>query len=173
MTGGRYEYVDGILHADVEGTPRTFVRPCDWLASCGPQTFLGATDDTEWTPAAREALATIGAFGDNFHPLRGMPDDFLVGWAESDTAVSVCGLARDPTTLTVRFEDVWDALPAERRAFSYSCSVTRDPHEKDSQESISAKFVREDLRGLAPDVRICLDLARWGGFAMRFAQEAE
>ncbi len=169
-------------------------RPCDWAADCGPETFLGGP--RQWTPAAQEALALVlpstrhsslvsphsplvtrhsslltphssllTRHPSPLHPLRGLPDDFLVFAVVEGTSVTICGLACAATTLTVRFEDVWETLPPERRAFLYSCAVTRDPHAKDAPND---GVVRETLADLAPDVRICLDLADNGGFVLTF-----
>ena len=57
------------------------------------------------------------------------------------------------------------------RAYSYLVAVTRDPHAKDSAESQTLGVVRETLQGVAPDARICLDLARSGGFTLTFTPE--
>ena len=151
-------------------------RPCDWAADCGPETFLGGP--RTWTPAAQEALALVLPstrhsslvirHSSLLHPLRGLPDDFLVFAVVEGTSVTICGLACAATTLTVRFEDVWENLPPERRAFLYSCAVTRDPHAKDPPD---CGVVHETLAGLAPDVRICLDLAANGGFVLTFQPE--
>ena len=102
-------------------------------------------------------------------PLRGLPNDFLVFASGLEGSVPiVCGLACAATTLTVRFEDVWRHLSLEHRALSYTCAVTRDPHAKDVPAAQDEGVVRETLSGLAPDVRICLDLADNGGFVLSF-----
>ena len=105
-------------------------------------------------------------------PLRGLPDDFLVFAVGLEGSVpTVCGLCCAPTTLTVRFEDVWQMLPPESRAYSYMCTVIRDPHSKDEPSAQAEGVVRESIPGLAPDVRICLDLAQDGGFVLSFHPE--
>lgn len=101
-----------------------------------------------------------------------MPDDFLVFAIGLDSmSPTVCGLAAAATTLTVRLEDVWFLLPSGRRALSYSCAVTRDPHTKDVPSAQTDGIVRESFTGLAPDARICLDLADNGGFVLAFHPE--
>ena len=101
-----------------------------------------------------------------------MPDDFLVFAVGLEGSVpTVCGLTCAATTLTVRFEDVWQLLPSNRRAHSYSCAVTRDPHAKDEPSAQAAGIVRETISGLAPDARICLDLTDNGGFVLTFQPE--
>ena len=167
-----FSYQDGKLI--VNG--HVYRRPCDWAADCGPETFLGGP--RTWTPAAQEALALVlpstrhssllTRHPSPLHPLRGLPDDFLVFAVVEGTSVTICGLACAATTLTVRFEDVWENLPPERRVFLYSCAVTRDPHAKDPPD---CGVVHETLAGLAPDVRICLDLAANGGFVLTFQPE--
>ena len=157
-------------------------RPCDWAAECGPTEFLGGP--RAWTPAAQSALATISPTRDPqssifnpqssiLNPLRGLPGDFLVFAVGLDSeSPTVCGLTTAATTLTVRFEDVWLLLPPDRRAFSYTCEVTRDPHSKDAQSAKDNGIVRESLPNLAHDARICLDLADNGGFVLSFHPES-
>ena len=157
----RYVWEDGLLRAD----GRAYPRPCDWATACGPEAFLGGP--RAWTPAARDALARAAAA--SITPLRGLPDDFLIFAAGlQDATPAVCGLAVAPTTLTVRFEDVWRLLPPAARAFAYACDAARDPHAGDAPAAQVAGIVRETLPGLAPDVRICLDLAANGGFTLAF-----
>ena len=162
-----FSYQDGNLI--VNG--HVYRRPCDWAAECGPTEFLGGP--RAWTPAAQSALATSSPHSSLFTPLRGLPDDFLlfaVG-LDRDSPI-VCGLTTAATTLTVRFEDVWLLLPPDRRAFSYTCGVTRDPHSKDAPSACADGIVRESIPGLAPDARICLDLADSGGFVLSFHPES-
>ena len=158
-----YSFQSGQLHVD----GRTYPRPCDWVVDCDPCTFLGGA--RTWTPAAQAALALTTS---RVCPLRGLPNDFLVFTVGLEGSVpTVCGLACVATTLTVRFEDVWQLLPPNRRALSYTCAVTRDPHAKDSLFAQAEGVVHESLSGLAPDVRICLDLADGGGFVLSFQPE--
>jgi len=158
----RYSYQDGKLFAD----GRVYLRPCDWAADCGPVAFLGGP--RPWTPAARSALIS-NPQPSSIRPLRGLPDDFLVFAVGLEGPVpTVCGLSCAATTLTVRFEDVWRRLPASLRAFSYTCAVTRDPHSKDAPSALAERVVRESIPDIAPDVRICLDLADNGGFVLTF-----
>ena len=180
----KYTFKEGNLIVNGHG----YRRPCDWTVECGPSQFLGGP--RAWTPSALSALATTiptpspspftfhhspftfhpSPF--TFHPLRGLPDDFLVFAVGLDTdSPSVCGLTTAATTLTVRFEDVWLLLPPDRRAFSYTCEVTRDPHSKDAPSAKDDGMVRESIPHLAPDARICLDLADNGGFVLSFRPE--
>lgn len=161
----RYVWEDGVLHADSGDGRQAYARPCAWAADCGPSVFLGLPDGAQ-TPAGRAAEAVWTPCA--VEPLRGMPDDFLVGWRADGAALVVCGLARGATTLTVRLEDVWLRLPPAHRALSYACAVVRDPHEKDAA---AEGVVRETLHALAPDVRVCLDVAAGGGFVLRFEPE--
>ena len=79
-----------------------------------------------------------------------MPDDFLVFAIGLDSmSPTVCGLAAAATTLTVRLEDVWFLLPSGRRALSYSCAVTRDPHTKDAPSAQTDGIVRETIESFA------------------------
>ena len=169
-----FSYQDGNLI--VNG--HVYRRPCDWAAECGPTEFLGGP--RAWTPAAQSALATTTPHYSLFTinsslltPLRGLPDDFLVFAVGLDTdSPSVCGLTTAATTLTVRFEDVWLLLPPDRRVFSYTCEVTRDPHSKDAPSAKAEGVVHETIPDLAPDARICLDLADSGGFVLSFQPES-
>ena len=129
--------------------------------------FLGGT--RPWTPAAQAALA---ASSQRACPLRGLPGDFLVFAVGLEGPVpTVCGLCCAQTTLTVRFEDVWQMLPAETRVYSYTCAVTRDPTFKDAPPAQVEGMVRESIPSLAPDARICIDLAENGGFVLSFHPE--
>ena len=125
------------------------------------------------TPAARAAFAVFMApeGADAFRVLRGEPDDFLVCARRTGAVWTVAAFCVAPTTLTVRFEDLWMQMPEAMRAYSYQVAVTRDPHAKDSAESQTLGVVRETLQGVAPDARICLDLARSGGFTLTFTPE--
>ena len=166
---GRYGYENGRLRVFDEHGPRTYGRPCEWAADCGPETFLGGPRG--WTAAAREAIRV--AETSPIRPVRGMPDDFIVFAAGLDGAspLAVCGIACEATTLTVRFEDVWALLPPSQRRFSYACSAIRDPNGKDGLQPAADGMVRETLAGLAPDVRIAIDLADNGGFTLAFEPE--
>ena len=68
------------------------------------------------------------------------------------------GYAVDATTLTVRFEDVWELTPPELRATSYSVNILRD----------GACAI---LPGIAPDARLFIDLVANGGFLFTFTPE--
>jgi len=70
----------------------------------------------------------------------------------------VGGFTVDATTLTVRFEDVWDLTPPELRATSYSVTVLKD----------GACAI---LPAIAPDARLFIDLAANGGFLFTFTPE--
>ena len=129
------------------------------------------------TPAARAAfrlfLGLDGA-GDAFHVLRGEPDDFLVfarragqirrsrGDRPTGATWQVGGFTVDATTLTVRFEDVWDLTPLELRATSYSVTVLKDG---------ACAILPAVLPGIAPDARLFIDLAANGGFLFTFTPE--
>lgn len=127
------------------------------------------------TAAARAAfdlfLGGAAGAGDRFRVLRGELDDFLVFARLAGGVWTVGAFTAEPTTLTVRFEDLWRRLPADLRRFDYALEVLRDPHAKDAPEAQAAGFVRESRAGLAPDVRVCLDLAKGGGFTLVFTPE--
>ena len=110
------------------------------------------------TPAARAAfrlfLGLDGA-GDAFHVLRGEPDDFLVFARRTGTVWRAGTFTVEATTLTVRFEDVWDRTPPALRATSYGVDVLRDGE-------------NATLTGIAPDARLFIDLAANGGFLFTF-----
>lgn len=118
------------------------------------------------TPAARAAFRVflgLDGAGEDFHVMRGEPDDFLVFARRSrgdrpTAAWQVGGFTVDATTLTVRFEDVWDLTPPELRATSYAVTVLRD----------SACAIPTILPDIAPDARIFIDLAANGGFLLTF-----
>lgn len=106
---------------------------------------------------------------DAFRVLRGEPDDFLVCARRYKDVWKVGAFAVEPTTLTVRFEDLWNQLPKTAPKYTdYLVEVVRDPHAKDAPEAQTAGVLRETLTGVAPDARICLDVAKGGGFTLTF-----
>ena len=113
------------------------------------------------TPAARAAFRVflgLDGLGDDFHVMRGEPDDFLVFARRTGAVWRVGAFTVEATTLTVRFEDVWELTPPDLRAFSYAVKVLRD----------GACAV---LPGIAPDARLFIDLAANGGFLFTFMPE--
>ena len=123
------------------------------------------------TPAARAAFRAflgIDGEGEAFRVMRGEPYDFLVfarrsrGDGPTGAVWQVGGFAVDATTLTVRFEDVWELTPPELRVTSYSVDVLRDGVSAVSQNI---------LPGIAPDARLFIDLAANGGFLFTFTPE--
>ena len=122
------------------------------------------------TLAAQAALAVLqGVPAPEL--LRGEADDFAVFFRFTETSFAIAGLTRERTTLTVRVEDVWSRLSPAQRAYCYRCAVVRDVHAKDAAEQQAAGVVQETLDDLAPDVRICLDLAAHGGFVLTFTPQ--
>ena len=115
------------------------------------------------TPAARAAFRVflgLDGAGDDFRVMRGEPDDFLMFARRSGAAWQVGGFTVDATTLTVRFEDVWDLTPRELRATSYGVTVLRD-----GEDAVHPDI----LTDIAPDARIFIDLAVNGGFLLSFS----
>ena len=113
------------------------------------------------TPPARAAFRVflgLDGAGDDFRVMRGEPDDFLVFARRAGATWQVGGFTVEATTLTVRFEDVWDLTPSGLRATSYSVAVLKD----------GACAV---LPGIAPDARLFIDLAANGGFLFTFTPE--
>lgn len=119
------------------------------------------------TPAARAAFRAflgIGGAGDDFRVMRGEPDDFLVFARRIGAAWQVGGFAVESTTLTVRFEDVWELTPPELRVYSYGVTVLRDGEDAARPGH---------LTDVAPDARIFIDLAAHGGFLLTFTPTPE
>ena len=117
------------------------------------------------TPAARAAFQVflgLDGAGDDFRVMRGEPDDFLVCARRVGAAWQVSGFTVEATTLTVRFEDVWDLTPPELRATSYSVTVLKDG---------ACAIPPAILPGIAPDARLFIDLAANGGFLFTFTPE--
>ena len=110
------------------------------------------------TPPARAAFRLflgLDGEGDAFRVMRGEPDDFLVCARRFGGEWRVGAFTADATTLTLRFEDVWELAPPELRSTLYDVDVMRDGEPA-------------ALRGIAPDARIFTDLAANGGFFMKF-----
>ena len=159
-------FEDGVLCADVGGKVRRFARPCDMAAECGVESFLGS--GRNWTGAARMALRESSK---PFNPLRGEPDVFIMFMTSDDRSFSVGCMACQSMALTVRVEDAWALLTPHFRAYSYSCNIAHD-HVGDA-ETPPDGVVTEKLHGIAPDARICIDVAENGGFLLEFHPEAQ
>ena len=110
-------------------------------------------------PGAPRARHAANVSGDDFRVMRGEPDDFLVFARRAGAAWQVGGFTVEATTLTVRFEDVWDLTPPDLRVTSYAATVLGD----------SACAIPTILPDLAPDARIFIDLAANGGFLLSLA----
>ena len=124
----------------------------NFLGLCG----AGRAANVSGAPRARRSANVLS---DDFRVMRGEPDDFLVFARRTGTTWQVGGFTVETTTLTVRFEDVWDLTPPELRATSYSVTVL-----KDGACAISPTI----LPDIAPDARIFIDLAANGGFLLSF-----
>jgi len=126
------------------------------------------------TAAARAAFAlflgtNVYERADAFRVLRGEVDDFIVCARRYHDVWKVGAFTVKPTTLTVRFEDLWNQLPkGAARYADYLVEVVRDPHAKDTPAEQAAGLVRETRAGVAPDARLTLDLAAGGGFTLTF-----
>lgn len=132
----------------------------------------------EWgegiTAAAREAFTlylgknTHGP-SDAFRVLRGEVDDFLVCARRYGDVWKAGAFTVGATTLTFRFEDLWAQLPKTAVKYTdYLVEVVRDANGADSEERRAAGVVRETLTGVAPDARICVELAAGGGCTLTF-----
>ena len=135
-----------------------------FLGFCG----AGRAANVSGTPRARCAANVSGAPrarcaanvpGDDFRVMRGEPDDFLVFARRTGAAWQVGGFTVEATTLTVRFEDVWDLTPPALKVTSYSVNVLRD-----GEDAVHPDI----LPVIAPDARIFIDLAANGGFLLTF-----
>jgi len=117
------------------------------------------------TPAARAAFRVflgLDGPGDDFRVMRGEPDDFLLFARRAGATWQVGGFTVGATTLTVRFEDVWDLTPPDLRVTSYLVTVLKDG---------ASVILPTILPGIAPDARLFIDLAANGGFLFTFTPE--
>ncbi len=134
-----------------------------------PKPFFGGGVTHPAQEAFKLFLGTLlSEPSDEFKVLRGEVDDFLMFARRHRDVWMVGAFTVHATTLTVRFEDLWRRLPEKARRTEYLMETLRDPNAKDSPEANAAHEVRETLPGLAPDARICLDLAEGGGFVLTF-----
>lgn len=123
------------------------------------------------TEAARAGFALIcaaGGVGDDYRVLRGEPGEFFVAARRYGAEWWVGGVTSAPHTLTLRFEDLWLRTPHELRAQNYQVVIVRDPTVHDPK---GTAHVHESFDGQAPDVRVVLDMAKSGGFLLRFVPE--
>ncbi len=136
--------------ANVSGAPRA---RCAANVSGAPRARCAAN-----VPGAPRARCAANVPGDDFRVMRGEPNDFLVFARRTGATWQVGGFTVEATTLTVRFEDVWDLTPPDLRVTSYAVTVLRD----------SACAIPTTLPDIAPDARIFIDLAANGGFLLTF-----
>ena len=121
---------------------------------------------TAVTPAFRAAFERIlgrGGTSDDFYVMRGEPGEFAVAARRQGGAWQVAGVTAEARTLTVRFEELWQRLPPELRALTYTVELLRDPIRGEAGDRVEETFADQ-----APDVRVALDLARNGGFLITF-----
>ena len=89
--------------------------------------------------------------------IREEPGEYRIAARYSeDGTFTVVGETVRPVTLTVRVEDVWCRMPAERRRYLYEAKVWRDAEETPSHL----------LKDVASDARIFLDFDKT--FRMEF-----
>lgn len=126
------------------------------------------------TMAGREAFnlflgQNVSERADSFRVLRGEVDDFILCARRYHDVWKVAAFSKNATTLTVRFEDLWNQLPKDAVKYTdYLAEVVRDPNSADASGSAVDGLVRETLPGVAPDARICIDIASGGGFTITF-----
>jgi hypothetical protein len=99
----------------------------------------------------------------DFRVMRGDPGHFAVVARRIAERWIVCGLTAKSRTLTIRLEDLWLMLPDEMRALTWRASILRDPVLDEPGD-----IIEESFDGLAPDLRIALDLKKNGGFVIVF-----
>jgi len=100
---------------------------------------------------------------DSFRVLRGEVDDFVVCARRWHDVWKVGAFTVKPTTLTLRFEDLWSQLPKRSQFHLYLAEIFREPNAKESGGP-----VRETIPDVAPDARFTLDLPAGGGFTVTF-----
>jgi hypothetical protein len=151
-------YIDGSLVADVEGKIISFPRPCEAALFCGVENFVFDKDASNLSDCGKEAVKAAENAA-SFLPLRGEVGDFIMFAVIDGASFSIAALTRKNTTLTVRVEDVWEKLPAEKRKHLYSCNI------------VSSTAEIQKLSSLAPDARIFIDLKDFDGFVLNFTPE--
>jgi hypothetical protein len=99
--------------------------------------------------------------------MRGEPGEFAVAAQRQGRVWQVAGVTAAARTLTVRFEELWQRMPAELRALAYTVDILRDPIQGEPGDGVEEAFSDQ-----APDVRVALDLAKSGGFLIAFRPQA-
>ncbi|MCL1920962.1 MAG: glycoside hydrolase family 97 C-terminal domain-containing protein [Kiritimatiellaeota bacterium] len=124
------------------------------------------------TPAFKEAFTQMmkrGGSADDFWVMRGEPGVFAVAAQRDQGVWKVYGITGASRTLTVRLEDLWLRMPEAFRAPRYTVAITRDPNKNEAGQAV----IRETFTQQPPDIRILLDLAANGGFALTFTPQGE
>ena len=128
-----------------------------------PDAVYGTAIRASFKTAYNCILAHFRSKDDDFWVIRGAPGEFAVTARRIGSKWIVCGITSVARTLTVRFEDLWLRMPAELRVLKWDVKLLRDPVNNEPGE-----VVEESFFGLAPDLRIALDLKLNGGFQIEF-----
>lgn len=133
-----------------------------------PSVSYGAEMRESFKTAFNGILSHFIACDDDFWVLRGQPAEFAVIARRIGATWRVAGICAAGKTLTVRFEDLWLRMPPALRALQWRVRVVRD-----SVNAEPGDTVDESFDGLAPDIKIALDLKRNGGFWLEFEPQEE
>ena len=119
------------------------------------------------TPAFKIAFCALlqrGETADDFWFVRGEPGKFAVAAERRGKTWRVYAITSQARTLTVRLEDFWLRMPENLRAPRYVVTIRRDPNKNETGQAL----IEETFTKQLPDVRILLDLAKYGGFVLTF-----
>ena len=103
----------------------------------------------------------------------GLANTYRITKISGDATITITTVQCEHGTIASGTTPAWTWSDGYGTAtLSYTCAVSRDPHAKDPPSAQAAGIVRESIPGLAPDARICLDLAENGGFVLTFHPES-
>jgi len=134
-----------------------------FIVGAVPTVRYGAEIRESFKIAFNSLLSHFSACDDDFWVIRGEPAEFAVVARRIGATWLVSGICAAVKTLTVRFEDLWLRMPVALRALQWRVRIVRDSVNEEPGQSVDESF-----DGLAPDIKIAMDVKKNGGFWLEF-----